>query len=96
MLIAILWIRIEKQKTAHLIAEIRNDNHQNKPETNRLDELSARQREVFELTLQGKSNKQIMQELSIELSTLKTHINRIYKILDVVSRKQIRTYKTDQ
>ncbi|MBK8141201.1 MAG: hypothetical protein IPK57_09345 [Chitinophagaceae bacterium] len=31
-----------------------------------------------------------MDELCIELSTLKTHINKIYKILGITSRQQIK------
>ena len=41
----------------------------------------------------GKSNKEIMDELCIELSTLKTHINKIYKTLGITSRKQIKKLK---
>lgn len=90
LLIAIVWIRIEKQKTAQLIAEIKK---QSATQGSKLDKLSLRQREVFDLIASGKSNKEIMDELSIELSTLKTHINKIYKTLELVSRKQIRAYK---
>jgi DNA-binding CsgD family transcriptional regulator len=92
LFIAILWIRIEKQKTERLIAEIKSESAVS---GNQIEELSLRQREVFDLIAAGKSNKQIMDELSIELSTLKTHINKIYKTLELVSRKQIRAYKHD-
>ena len=34
-----------------------------------------------------------MEELSIELSTLKTHINKLYKTLGIENRKQLRNYK---
>ena len=96
ILVALIWIRIEKMKTNQLINAIKNeqtieDNHSR----NRLDELSVRQKSVFDLILAGKSNKEIMSELSIELSTLKTHINKIYKILEIDSRKQIRKYKNN-
>lgn len=87
LIIAIIWIRIEKQKTAGLLAEIRKET-QKKPFDPSV--LSARQREVFDLIVQGKSNKEIMDILSIELSTLKTHINKIYKAFDIRSRRQIR------
>lgn len=52
--------------------------------------LTTRQREVLDLILEGKSNKEIMAELFIELSTLKTHINHIYKKLQVRSRSELR------
>ncbi len=94
LLIASIWIRIEKSKTWKLIQEIKQDNSiSNSGKENRLDELSARQREVYDLIVIGKSNKEIMNELSIELSTLKTHINKIYKIMQVDSRKEIRKLK---
>ena len=89
ILIALIWIRIEKTKTNQLIKAIKDENNSG----NRLNELSARQKVVFDLILAGKSNKEIMSELSIELSTLKTHINKIYKILEIDSRRQIGKFK---
>ncbi len=91
ILLALVWVRIEKNKTNNLIKSIKQDisitksGNQNPP-----DELSARQKEVFDLIIAGKSNKEIMSELSIELSTLKTHINKIYKTLGIDSRKQVK------
>lgn len=93
ILIALIWIKIEKTKTNQLIKAIKMDSQpdQNQRE-NRINELSARQREVYELIVSGMSNKEIISKLSIELSTLKTHINKIYKILEIGSRKQIRRF----
>lgn len=51
--------------------------------------LSRRELEVLEFLLMDKSNKQIADELCIEMSTLKTHINKIYKKLGVKNRKQL-------
>lgn len=56
-----------------------------------LDELTERQREVYELIISGKTNKEIMTELFIEQSTLKSHINQIYKKLDVKSRRDLKS-----
>ncbi len=94
ILIAWVWMEIEKKKTSQLIAEIKNETpaQENDWET-RLLELSARQRDVFELIAAGKSNKEIMDELNIELSTLKTHINKIYKTLDIKSRREVRKHR---
>jgi ATP/maltotriose-dependent transcriptional regulator MalT len=50
--------------------------------------LTNRQREIFDLIAKGKSNKDIINELFIELSTLKTHINKIYKTLGITNRKE--------
>ncbi|UJP64414.1 response regulator transcription factor [Mongoliitalea daihaiensis] len=51
--------------------------------------LSRKEREVLNLILQFKSNQQICDELFISLSTLKSHINRIYKKLEVSKRQDI-------
>lgn len=92
--IALVWIRIEKNKTGNLIEHIKNETETNKSNIeNHLEELSVRQKQVFDLIIKGKSNKEIMNELSIELSTLKTHINKLYKILGIDNRKQLRNHK---
>ena len=55
-----------------------------------LNELTERQREVYDLIISGKTNKEIMTELFIEQSTLKTHINQIYKKMDIKSRRELK------
>lgn len=92
--IALIWIKIEKVKTNNLIILIKTEIIANKTNTeNQIDKLSAKQKQVFDLIVIGKSNKEIMDELCIELSTLKTHINKIYKILGITSRQQIKKLK---
>lgn len=89
ILVAIIWVKIEKQKTQLTIEEIKNNaSGKFSMAEEKLNALSARQRKVFDLIVQGKSNKKIISELIIELSTLKTHINQIYKALDIKSRKE--------
>lgn len=51
--------------------------------------LSKREKQVMDLLCQQNTNQQIADELCIELSTLKTHINRIYKKLEVKNRQQL-------
>lgn len=51
--------------------------------------LSKREMQVMEMLCCAKTNQQIADELCIELSTLKTHINRIYKKLEVKNRPQL-------
>jgi len=90
-LFAFIWLKIEKRKTKTLIQHLQNMlSRQNETNNSKLDELSKRQREVFGLILEGKSNKEITAKLHIELSTLKTHINQLYKILEIKSRKEIK------
>lgn len=50
--------------------------------------LSARELEVLQLLAAGLSNPQIADELVIALSTVKTHVNRIYAKLGVSTRAQ--------
>jgi len=52
--------------------------------------LTDRQEQIYHLIISGKSNKEIMSTLFIEQSTLKTHINQIYKKLNVRSRREIK------
>ena len=96
VLIAIIWLRIEKQKTQLLIKNIQDSSmHKSSLLESKLAELTLRQREVLGLIVKGKSNKEITTELNIELSTLKTHINQIYKILGIKSRKETRTFRNE-
>lgn len=52
--------------------------------------LSKREMEVLHYLLGNDANKQIADKLSVEMSTLKTHINTIYKKTGVQSRKELR------
>ena len=55
-----------------------------------LNGLTERQREVYNLIVSGKTNKEIMTELFIEQSTLKSHINQIYKKIGIKSRRELK------
>ncbi len=52
--------------------------------------LTPREKEIVELIIQGKKNVEIANALFVELSTIKTHINNIYKKLDVKGRQEIK------
>jgi len=56
-------------------------------------ELSQREMDIVGLILSGKSNKEVALALSIELSTVKTHVNNIYAKLEVSNRKDLDRYK---
>jgi len=95
-LIAVIWLRIEKQKTQLLIDSLQKEDADKSTKTeSKLLDLSLRQREVFDLILKGKSNKEITAELNIELSTLKTHINQIYKTLGIKSRRETKSFENE-
>ena len=51
--------------------------------------LSKQEKNMQGLILQGKSNKEIANELFISLSTVKTHITNIYSKLQVSNRKEL-------
>jgi LuxR family maltose regulon positive regulatory protein len=53
-----------------------------------LDPLSERELEVLNLVTKGYTNREIATELIVEVSTVKTHINRIYSKLGVNNRTQ--------
>ena len=52
-------------------------------------DLSKQEKNVHDLILQGKSNKEIANELFISLSTVKTHITNIYGKLKVSNRQEL-------
>jgi len=52
------------------------------------DQLSERELHIVHLIAAGKSNQEIAHELTIALSTVKTHINNLYTKLGVHSRTQ--------
>ncbi len=51
--------------------------------------ISDREEEVIKLVIEGKSNKEIEEELYISFNTVKNHIYNIYKKIGVKSRTQL-------
>ena len=56
---------------------------------NQLAELTIQERKILDLLKQGKSNKEIADQFSISVSTVKSHVNSIYSKLSIKSRKEI-------
>lgn len=83
-----LWIKFFFQPAAHLSLDLRNSK-------SRLDFLtekhgiSKREREIIELILEGRSNKEIENQLYISFHTVKNHISNIYQKLGIKSRYEL-------
>ncbi|GGO84286.1 LuxR family transcriptional regulator [Marinobacterium nitratireducens] len=50
------------------------------------EQLTRRERDVLALVIEGRGNQEIAEALYVGVSTVKTHINNIFKKLDVASR----------
>jgi len=57
-----------------------------------LDKLSPREKDIFLLIAKSLSNKQIARNLDIAETTVKIHIQHIFKKLDLISRVQIAVF----
>ena len=58
----------------------------------RYDSLSEREREVFQLIAEGRSNKEVAELLAISLATVETHRARILEKLDVHNTAELVLY----
>lgn len=57
--------------------------------SNPVHQLTVQERNIFIQLQQGKSNKEISEELNISLSTVKSHVNSIFSKLNIKSRKEV-------
>jgi DNA-binding NarL/FixJ family response regulator len=57
-------------------------------ENPKIGELSARQREILEMVVEGLSNAQIAGRLYLSESTIKQHLGAVYKVLGVRNRTE--------
>ncbi|MCB0445386.1 MAG: response regulator transcription factor [Gelidibacter sp.] len=55
------------------------------------EQLTKQEQNILMLLLEEKSNKEIAEALFVSLSTVKTHVNNIYKKLNVQSRNEVKT-----
>lgn len=92
LILVAIYFHINSKKISNLLNQIK-EQPQSKDEGNdvTIEGLTERQREVYGLIILGKSNKEIMTELFIEQSTLKSHINQIYKKLNIKSRSVLKS-----
>jgi two-component system nitrate/nitrite response regulator NarL len=62
------------------------------PDSAALGSLSIREREILRLIAQGDSNKVIARELDIAETTVKVHVQHIFRKLNLSSRVQVAVY----
>jgi DNA-binding CsgD family transcriptional regulator len=86
-----VYFQINKRNISNLSSQIKQQSENSKEYIALIDELTERQRSVYDLIVSGKTNKEIMSELFIEKSTLKTHINQIYRKLNIKSRRELKS-----
>lgn len=92
LLFIVLYIQINKKNIENLSHQIKDQSKvKSKDYSALLAELTTRQKEVYDLIISGKTNKEIISELFIEQSTLKTHVNQIYKKLNIKNRNELKS-----
>lgn len=74
--LVVFYFQNSKRKMDLLSNQIKTESREKGEDLNALRlGLTSRQKEVYDLIIAGKSNKEIITELFIEQSTLKSHIN---------------------
>lgn len=74
--------------TSYIARKVVQSFYQTPAARNETEGLSPREREVLELLARGYFYKEITEALSISMSTVNTHVRRIYEKLHVHSRAQ--------
>jgi len=96
LLAALGKIMTDKWKISGLEEQVRSLSNPKVKETAAFESLTQKEQEIFKLIGEGKSNKEIASSLFVELSTIKTHINKIYSKLGVSNRKEAQTLAKQQ
>jgi DNA-binding NarL/FixJ family response regulator len=91
LILVAIYFHINSKKISNLSNQIKEQSQFKDDGINVIEGLTERQREVYDLIVFGKTNKEIMTELFIEQSTLKSHINQIYKKLNIKSRRELKS-----
>jgi DNA-binding NarL/FixJ family response regulator len=74
--------------TSYIARKVVQSFYQTPPERLETEGLSPREREVLELLARGYFYKEITEALGISMSTVNTHVRRVYEKLHVHSRAQ--------
>jgi DNA-binding NarL/FixJ family response regulator len=74
---------LHPEAAAHVIAAVHHDG-----QAPGVEQLTARERDVLALIGEGRSNREIAQELTVTEKTVKTHVSNILRKLGVRDRTQ--------
>lgn len=86
---------VSPQMTAKLIQGVREQPRVSDKLVER-DRFSPRERDILTCLARGESNKEIARELDLAESTVKIHVQNIFKKLGVTSRVQVALYAVEQ
>ena len=78
------------QKHLHLLLE----QGQTFPNRNKQRKLSDQDRRIIQLVAEGEPNKEIADDLGLSLPTVKAHLSRIFKSLNIENRAQLAALAT--
>ena len=87
ILCLIVYISYLKKKISNNVINLANEKHSPK---DLIQLLTNREKEIFRLIIKEYQNKEIAKELHLEVSTIKTHLSKIYQKLQIKSRTQIK------
>ena len=82
------FMKNEIKKFSKELAELSLRNNE-EPKKESIENLSVREREIFDLITFGKSNKEIASEANISVNTVKFHVKNIYGKLNIKKRKDL-------
>ena len=85
---------VSPQMTAKLVQGVRGQNRGGNPQIER-DRFSPRERDILEGLALGGSNKEIARTLDLAESTVKIHVQNIFKKLGMTSRVQVALYAAE-
>lgn len=84
------WYKLDTQKKEARIMALQAQLTSQAAQNKLLEKLTLKEEQILALIAEGKSNKEIAQAQFVEVSTIKTHINNLYKKLGISHRKEAR------
>ncbi|GAB3518374.1 LuxR C-terminal-related transcriptional regulator [Phytohabitans suffuscus] len=88
-LVAAGYVVVERRYAGRLATGLTRFSGQDDVEGHRVANLTPREREVFALLAQGRSNGEIARALAVANSTVKSHVKEIYQKLGLRSRVEL-------